>query len=332
MIIYNKSTKNKKHTKKKQKKRKKQKMAKVSLDAVEQFSEQNQNSNNVSFFSLKNDGDEAVVRFMYDSVDEFEILTFHSVPVVGSDGRSRDIKVSCNRSLNEAPEKCPLCAAGNKLIQRFFIKMLQYVPDGAGHVTVRPVIWERSTQYALKLREYLNNYGPLSDLICKVIRHGAAGSMQTTYEIIPNLNKNIYPDNVYVKDPSVISTYSALGTLVKDKSSEDMYTYLQTGAFPAVAAQTEVVPEFPAGTIENPQFNNVPNYQSSGYVPPQQGYTFSGPANDFTNVQQQAQAQVVQSSVTQAQVPSTPTQQQIPQQRMPWQNQGNAVQRPIRSY
>lgn len=310
-------------------------MAKVSLDIAEQFQNQNNNNpNNVSFFSLKNDGDEAVVRFMYDDVKDFEILTYHSVKVPGSDGRIRDMKVSCIRQLNESPDRCPLCAAGNQMIQRFFIKMLQYDKSDAGVVTVKPVVWERSTQYALKLREYLNNYGPLSDIICKIVRHGAAGSMQTSYEIIPNLNKAIYRDDIYVKDTSVIGKYSAFGPLVKDKSAEDMYTYLQTGQFPqAPAQQPEAVPEFPAGTIENPQFNNVPNYQSSGYVPPQQGYTFSGPiGSDFTNVQQQAQAQVVQQSVTSSPVPSTPTQQQMPQQRMPWQNQGSAVQRPIRTY
>jgi len=303
-------------------------MAKVSLDVAEKFDQQsnfNNSSNQVSFFSLKNDGDEAIVRFMYDDVSEFEILTCHNVKVNG-----RDVKVSCVRELNESPDKCPLCASGNQLSQRFFIKMLQYSKDPAENVTYKPVVWERSTQYALKLREYLNNYGPLSDIICKVVRHGAAGSMQTNYEIIPNLNKSIYRDEVYVKDDSVIKNYSALGGLVKEKSVEDIYTYLQTGQFPqAPAQQSEVVPEFPAGTIENPQFNNVPNYQSSGYVPPQQGYTYSGSAtgSDFTNVQRQAQAQVVQQSVT-----SAPVQQNIPPQRMPWQNQGSAVQRPIRTY
>ena len=306
-------------------------MALVTLDDSVQFQNQNtNNSNQVSFFTLKNDGDEAVVRFMYDSVKDFEILTYHTVKVPSPDGTVRDMKVSCTRQLTDSPDKCPLCAAGNQLIQRFFIKMLQYIKDPAGNVTVKPVVWERNTQYALKLREYLNNYGPLSDIICKIVRHGEARSMQTTYEIIPNLNKNIYRDDIYVKDTSVIGKYTAFGPLVKDKSPEDIYTFLQTGQFPQTQRQ-DSVPEFPKGTIENPQFQQV-NYNSTGYVPAQQGYTFSGPANDFTNVQQQAQAQVVQSSVTQAPAPSTLTQQQIPQQQMPWQNNGPAIQRPIRTY
>lgn len=296
-------------------------MAKVTLDIAEQFQNQNtNNSNTVSFFSLKNDGDEAVVRFMYDDVNEFEILTYHTVKVTGSDGRARDMKVSCVRQLNESPDKCPLCAAGNQLIQRFFIKMLQYDKNEMGQVTVKPVVWERNTQYALKLREYLNNYGPLSDIICKIVRHGAAGSMQTTYEIIPNLNKAIYRDDIYVKDTSVIGKYSAFGPLVKDKSPEDMYTYLQTCQFPQVQQKQDNMSDFPTGTIDNPTFNNVPNYGSTGYVPQQQGYTYAN---------EQAQAQMVQQTVTAA----PPVQQQVPQQRMPWQNQqGTAVQRPIRTY
>lgn len=292
-------------------------MAKVSLDAVEQFQEQTVTSNQVSFFSLKNDNDEAIVRFMYDDISEFEILTFHSITVTGTDGRSRDIKVGCTRDLNESPDKCPLCQAGNKLMQRFFIKMLQYVNDGSGNVVVKPVVWERSTQYALKLREYLNNYGPLSDVICKIIRHGAAGSMQTTYEIVPNLNKNIYPDNVYVKDTSVISKYEASGNLVQERSAEDLYTYLQTGQLPQ---------KKPIENQTNGDFSMSNSQPPVNSASPQIGYSYPGPANDFTSVQQQAQAQVVQQTVTQTPI------QQIPQPQMPWQQNNSGIQRPIRTY
>ena len=297
-------------------------MAKMTLEAVEQYSNFQSDQNTVGFFGLKDDGNEAVVRFLVDSMDDIDILTLHDINVNG-----KYMKVSCNReSLSDSPDKCAFCSAGVKMSQKAFIKMIMYDKTPNGEIICKPVVWERGTSYAIKLREYLNNYGPLSDIICKVVRHGAKGDLKTTYEIIPNLNKSIYPDNVYVKNFSAFSNYSVIGTIVKEKSNEDMITYLQTGQFPQASAQQEVVPEFPQGQLQ-------PNYQSTGYVPPQQGYTFAGPANDFTSINTQSypQRDVVVTSTTQAPVPSTPTQQQVPQQRMPWQ-QAQQVQRPIRTY
>ena len=304
-------------------------MAKMTLEAVEQFSNNQINQNSVGFFGLKDDGEESIVRFFVNDINDIDILTLHDVNVNG-----KYTKISCNReSLNDNPNACALCAAGQKMSQKAFIKMLSYSKLPTGEVVAKPCVWERGTNYAVKLREYLNNYGPLSDIICKVVRHGAKGDLKTTYEIIPNLNKSIYPDTTYVKDFSAFENYHVIGTIVKEKTNEEMVTYLQTGQFPAVQKNNDGMNDFPKGTIENPQFNNV-NYQSTGYVPPQQGYTFSGSANDFTNVNQQAQAQVVQQTVTGAPSQNFTAQQQapsMPQQRMPWQ-QSQQIQRPIRTY
>lgn len=294
-------------------------MAKVSLETIEKFSNNAQDKNRVGFFTLKNDGEESVVRFLVDSMDDMDILTVHEVQAGG-----KYLKVSCNRELDESPDKCPLCASGSKLVQKVYIKMLQYGTDETGNIVCFPVIWERSPQYAIKLREYLNNYGPLSDIICKVVRHGGKGDLKTTYEIIPNLNKMIYPDSKFVKDTSAFVGYKVLGSLVKEKTADEMRTFLATGQFPMnQTIQNDV-------DIQVVQ-NQAPNYQSSGYVPAQQGYTFSGPGNDFTSVNTQSYPQndAVKTSVTQA-VPQVPVQ-AVPQQRMPWQ-QSQQVQRPIRTY
>ena len=39
------------------------------------------NTNSVSYFALKNDGDEAVVRFIYDNPNQFDLLTVHTVQI-----------------------------------------------------------------------------------------------------------------------------------------------------------------------------------------------------------------------------------------------------------
>ena len=82
------------------------------------------NTNSVSYFALKNDGDEAVVRFIYDNPNQFDLLTVHTVQI---DGKYK--KVSCLRTPMEPLNKCPLCEKGDKLQQKFFVKLIEYVRD-----------------------------------------------------------------------------------------------------------------------------------------------------------------------------------------------------------
>ena len=216
------------------------------------------NGNDVGFFTLKNDNDEAVVRFMCDSTDDFEILTVHDVQI-----GQRYRKVNCIRDPREPLDNCPLCKNGTRISNRFFIKLIQYnrVTDpntGVQSIVPQAMIWERSTAYAKTLKSYLDNYGPLSDIICKIIRHGKAGDMQTTYEIVPNLSKTVFPDEVYVKDPSIFGTFEAFGTIVMDRTYDEMAHFVATGEFPAkpAAQQTNApaaAPEVTPRTYDAPQ-------------------------------------------------------------------------------
>ncbi len=209
-------------------------MAKVDFNNMQDdsaYSTSSNAGNDINFFTLRNDNDEAIVRFMCDSVEDFEILTVHDIQIGG-----KYRKINCIRDFRDPVENCPLCASGTKINQRFFIKMIQYdkSTDGAGNVVITPkaAVWERSTAYAKTLKSYLDNYGPLSDIICKVIRHGKAGDMQTTYEIVPNLNKNVYRDDVYVKDVNIFGGFNAFGTIVMDRTYDEIMQFQMTGQFP----------------------------------------------------------------------------------------------------
>lgn len=251
------------------------------------------NGNDVGFFTLKNDNDEAVVRFMCDSTDDFEILTVHDVQI-----GQRYRKVNCIRDPREPLDNCPLCKAGTKISNRFFIKLIQYnrVTDpntGVQSIVPQAMIWERSTAYAKTLKSYLDNYGPLSDVICKIIRHGKAGDMQTTYEIVPNLSKTVFPDEVYVKDPTLFGTFEAFGTIVMDRNYEEMTHFLATGEFPARQSnqQTDATVTAPVGvpagvaprTYDNSANaaipTSAPQYTAPvTNVPPTGGYNIPAPA------------------------------------------------------
>ena len=231
-------------------------MANLSFNEVN-FDSNTNNPNQIGFFNLSNDGDEAVVRFMQDTVESFDIVSVHDIKL-GNKYR----KINCLRNPSDPITSCPLCARGDKLSNRIFIKLIEYVKNEDGTVTALPRVWERSVNYAKTLRSYIDNYGPLSDIICKIIRHGASGSMQTTYEIVPNLNKAIYPDNVYVKITEPFEGYKALGRVVLDRDFNDMKSFVDTGVLPEKKVSNNVQPQ-PQNV---PQYNNYP--QQNNYIDP----------------------------------------------------------------
>lgn len=256
-------------------------MAKVdfnNLDDVEsKLNNQNGNGADFSFFTLKNDNDEAVVRFMCDSTDDFDILTIHEVQVGG-----KYRKMSCIRDPREPLDRCPLCAANTRISNRFFIKMIQYVrestPDGSQIVVPKATIWERSTNYAKTLKSYIDNYGPLSDIICKVIRHGKAGDMSTTYEIVPNLSKAVYPEEVYVKDPTLFNGIDVLGTVVIDRPYEDLQQFVMTGALPQKPKAEAQAAATDAGMPAEVTPRTMTQPVSPAPMAPQQPWNVSQPA------------------------------------------------------
>ena len=310
-------------------------MAKIDFNNMQDDSAYSTSSNNngsdVGFFTLKNDNDEAIVRFMCDSTDDFEILTVHDIKI-----GDRFRKVNCIRGFYDPVENCPLCASGTKINQRFFIKMIQYdkVPDpvnGMVKIVPKAMVWERSTAYAKTLKSYLDNYGPLSDVICKIIRHGKAGDMQTTYEIVPNLNKAIYKDEIYVKDPTIFGDFNAFGTIVMDRTYDEIMQFQMTGQFPVREKKQEATVQ--AAPVNQgyvaPQFNQTgaPAYEQA---PSYTGDTFQ---QTVTNPQftQATPQQPVQPTVT-AQGPRAQPQQGA---SMPWNNSANqganaAFERPRR--
>ena len=296
-------------------------MAKVNFNNVDEIEAQTQGNgapgSDVGFFTLKNDNDEAVVRFMCDSTDDFEILTCHEVQI-----GSRYRKVNCIRDPREPLDNCPLCKSGARINNRFFIKLIQYdkVTDpttGVVKVVPKAMMWERSTAYAKTLKSYLDNYGPLSDVICKIIRHGKAGDMQTTYEIVPNLSKAVYKDEIYVKETNLFGDFEAFGTVVMDRTADEMNHFLATGEFPArqatnAAPQAQTAPVAPAVPQ---QYATAPaTYADATQVPPQQ---YAAPVAPQQPVAYTQTAPIAQPQYAPA--PMTAPAQEAPVQRMPWE-------------
>ena len=201
-------------------------MAQISYEDFTAFVESNtSNQYDVGFFSLK-DGEEALVRILCDSLADLDIQTTHAVTVGNSSFPNR--QVACLRDPREPLDKCPFCAADVKVKQRVFIKMVQYDPNTR---QASCVIWDRAaSQLVPKLKTYINNYGPLSQIMCKIVRTGSG--LDTVYDIIPALNPQVYTMVDYPIPADAFKDYKVLGRVVMDKSADEMNQYLATGVFP----------------------------------------------------------------------------------------------------
>lgn len=266
-------------------------MAKISFDSIPAGSNAENNSDQIGFFSLKNDKEEAIVRIMEDSVEGFELLTTHPINV---DGKFRT--VSCIRTPQEPIDNCPLCKNNTKIQSKIFIKMIQYVTDSNGQITPKPVVWERSAfTWGNKLKNFMAEYGPLSENLFKIRRDGAKGSMETRFEVM-YANPNMYREEMYPKMPDAFNNYSALGRVVLDKNYDEICSFIATGKFPA-KPKVEPTANTPTGETrvpyEAPSTHSVSNTADS--------YT---PQNTTT--------------------PSTDT--------LPWNNNSQAPARPTRYY
>ena len=245
-------------------------MSQVSYQAFQTNKEERearQNSPRISFFGLKNDGDEAVVRFMHNSPEDFDIMYVHPVTI---NGKYR--KVNCIREPKQPITDCPLCAAKQSLQTKVYIHLLEYVKDEQGNITAVPKIWERTSGYITTLKNLCDEYSPLSDNLFKIKRNGAAGSLNTTYAIV-YARPEIYRPDVYIKDETAFENIRALGTAVIDKDYNGLLEYVDSNSMSTMESNAVQAPVNPQPAYSQPvqQQNPQPVYNQS--TPPVRTYT-----------------------------------------------------------
>lgn len=236
-------------------------MAQISYDEITTRSD---GEFSVGFFSLKQDGDEAIVRILCDDISSLEILTVHPITVGNSNFPNRN--VNCLRTPREPLEKCPFCNSGEKVKQRVYIRMLQYDPATREPIAV---VWDRPAgTYVPKLKSYIDNYGPLSQIMCKIIRHGSG--LDTTYDIIPNINPQKYTLDAYRLDTEDFEDFKVLGRMVMDKTAEEMIVFMNTGNFPEAKSNAYVASAPAQAPRPIPNGYEVP-YDNGGPAPMNSG-------------------------------------------------------------
>lgn len=176
----------------------------------------------VGFFALKQDKEQAIVRFLVDSPEDLEIFAGHRIAI----GNSRRL-VNCLREVGGPIDACPLCAAGERLEYKVFIRMIEYVKGEDGTIIPRARVWERPASYSNTINNLLEEYGPLSEHIFKITRNGAPGVRGTTYDITYG-RPAVYLPELYPKDTSGFEGYSVLGTAVLNYDREKLLEIAET--------------------------------------------------------------------------------------------------------
>lgn len=188
-------------------------MGRISLDDIENY---NSNSGG-SFFQLKDDGDNAKVRFLYNGIEELTPYVVHEIEL---DGKRR--YVNCLRRYDEPVDNCPLCAAQYKAIPKLFLQLFN---EDAGECQ----IWERGKTYASRISNLAAHYKPLCNEVIEISRIGKKGDMQTKYEFLPIENSPVNLDDYECTDP--------LGSIILDKTYEELDEFLNLGSFPSTSSQ-----------------------------------------------------------------------------------------------
>lgn len=134
-----------------------------------------------TFFSLKNDGDTALVRFLYRGEDDLQkdLVVVHEVDI---DNSKR--KVEC---LQPKGQDCPLCDAKIPNRARLFLQLIDY-EDGE-----QLKVWERGKRFVPEILGYIMSFEPIYTTVAQVTRYGKKGDTQTSYKLngLPNDERSI---------------------------------------------------------------------------------------------------------------------------------------------
>ena len=197
----------------------------------------------VGYFKLADDGDEALVRFDYSDVHQFNLVHVHSVKI-GDNYR----RVSCLRGPYDPLEKCPLCNANEKLFSKVYIKLIEYTKNESGNIVATPKVWERPEAFAMTIASYIQEYGDLRDCVFKIKRIGKKGDLKTEYQVLPTNPMKYSEENGFVKDFTDLDSLDLSHHSYMNKTKEEMETFLRTGDFYQPSTPKTFVVETPTPT------------------------------------------------------------------------------------
>ena len=192
-------------------------MPRFSYEDAEKYGSKGGGAN---FFQLKQDGETAKVHLLGDDMNDFPGYAVHRVPV--GDGYRY---VNCLREAGAPVTDCPFCAEGSKDKDLSKVHAKLFIPlyDCA---TDEIKIWERGKTFFRDLASYCSHNPNVSEVVTEIERRGKPNDTNTTYGLYALKEDDGFKlSNVADDMPEV------LGTIVLDKTYDEMEKYLKTGKF-----------------------------------------------------------------------------------------------------
>lgn len=218
-----------------------------------------------NFFTLADDGDSAIVRFMYDSLEDITGYAVHTIK-----NGDKEITINCLRNYDDAIDECPLCAARNFQKAKFYLTV--YNEDDE-----EIQIWTRGKQIVPTLVNVLQQ---ISGSICsgrvKITRKGAKGDKYTKYNM-----ELIDTDDLTLEEliENVGEPDNPVGTLIKDFTFDELTEYNNTGKLPGIEFEQQVTVAYRGNNATNDNVANN-NYNRGTANPLRRAYT---PGNNNFN-------------------------------------------------
>jgi len=122
----------------------------------------------IGFFSLKDDGDRAVVRFLHEDDKDLDLFVVHEIEIDG-----KKTYVECLQD-----ESCPICRAGKRPSLKVFFSLYSYQDE-------KILVWDRGPGIIDQILGFIDKYGFLNSRDYEIVRHGKAKDTKTSYQLFP---------------------------------------------------------------------------------------------------------------------------------------------------
>lgn len=197
-------------------------MGRVALSDIDKYQ-----SNSRGFFKLENDKDVAQVRFLYKTMEDVDqdVFCVHRIKV-----GDQDRYVNCLREgPNDPVDDCPFCAAGWGRTVRLFLQLAEvtdFDKKTKDDIAWEPKVFDRGPNFAKKIDGIFSRVkGDICGTMFEIERQGKKGDQGTDYGVF-----SVNTDGLKLED--LPARKDILGTVVMDKSWEDMDAFVQTDQFP----------------------------------------------------------------------------------------------------
>lgn len=194
-------------------------MARLTGANIEQYNSGSGSSS--GYFSLKDDKDTARVRFLYEGAEEVEGFTVHRVAV-----GDRERYVNCLVEEGGSVADCPFCQAKYPKFAKLFIPLYNEDAD-------QLQVWERGQKFYGTISGLCARYPNLVSRTFDIERNGKKGEQTTTYSVYPVGDADGTSVQDVLDDLGIEALPSPLGTIILNKTADEMEQYIERGEFPS---------------------------------------------------------------------------------------------------